>query len=97
MLFLRHPLECLMLFGSRIKYLNALILCCNISSRATLTIVFTLAKPRDIICTDNFKIMENSLSICFLQLKESLLSLKLKRSLNVAKKSMPLYLFDNDF
>ena len=46
-------------------------------------------------CTDNFKIMENSLSICFLQLKESLLRLKLKRSLNVAKKSMPLYLFDN--
>ena len=33
----------------------------------------------------------------FLQLKESLLILKLKLSLNdVAKESMPLYLFDND-
>ena len=31
-----------------------------------------------------------------LKLKESLLILQLKLSLNVAKESMPLYLFDND-
>ena len=48
-------------------------------------------------CTDNFKIMWNSVSNYFLQLKESLLILELKPSLNVAKESMPLYLFDNDF
>ena len=48
-------------------------------------------------CTDNFKIMGNSVGNYFLQLKESLLILKLKPSLNVAKESMPLYLFDNDF
>ena len=48
-------------------------------------------------CTDNFKIMGNSLNNYFLQLKESLLILKLKSSLNVAKESMLLYLFDNDF
>ena len=33
----------------------------------------------------------------FLQLKESLLILKLKPSLNVAKELIPLYLFDMDF
>ena len=48
-------------------------------------------------CTDNLKIMWNSVKNYFLQLKESLLILKLKRSLNVAKESMPLYLFDNEF
>ena len=48
-------------------------------------------------CTDNFKIMGNSVNNYFLQLKESLLILRLKPSLNVAKESMPLYLFDNDF
>ena len=48
-------------------------------------------------CTDNFKIMGNSVGNYFLQLKESLLILKLKPSLNVAKESMPLYLLDNDF
>ena len=47
--------------------------------------------------TDNFKIMGNSVNNFFLQLKESLLILKLKPSLNVAKESMPLYLFDSDF
>ena len=31
-----------------------------------------------------------------LSLKESLLIFKLKQSLNVAKESIPLYLFDND-
>ena len=41
MLFLSHPLECQMFFGSRITYLNVLILCCYISSRATLAKVFT--------------------------------------------------------
>ena len=48
-------------------------------------------------CTDNFKIMGNSVNNYFLQLKESLLILNLKPSLNVTKESMPLYLFDNDF
>ena len=48
-------------------------------------------------CTDNFKIMGNTVNNYFLQLKESLLILKLKPSLNVVKESMQLYLFDNDF
>ena len=48
-------------------------------------------------CTDNFKIMGNSVNIYFLQLKESFLILKLKPSLNIVKESMPLYLFDNDY
>ena len=48
-------------------------------------------------CTDNLKIMGNSVNNYFLQLKKSLLILKLKPPLNVAKESMPLYLFDNDF
>ena len=47
--FKSYLLECLMLFDLRIKYLNVLILYCYISSRATLAIVFTLVKPRDII------------------------------------------------
>ena len=41
--------------------------------------------------------MGNSVKNYFLQLKESSLILKLKRSLNVAKESIPLYLFDNEF
>ena len=48
-------------------------------------------------CTDNFMIMRNSVKNYFLQLKESLLILKLKPSLNAAKESMPLYLFENVF
>ena len=48
-------------------------------------------------CIDGFKIMGNSINNYFLQLKESLLILKLKPSLNVAKESTALYLFDNDF
>ena len=47
--------------------------------------------------TDNFEIMGNSVNSYFLQLKELLLILKLKPSLNVSKESLPLYLFDNDF
>ena len=47
-------------------------------------------------CTDNFKIMGNSVNNYFLQLKESLLILKLKPLINVAKDSMSLYSFDND-
>ena len=47
--------------------------------------------------TDNLKIMGNSVNNYFLQLKKSLLILKLKPPLNIAKESMPLYLFDNDF
>ena len=47
-------------------------------------------------CTDNFKIMGNSVNNYIVQLKESLLILKLKLSLKVAKEWMPLYLFDND-
>ena len=38
----KSPLECRMLLCLRIKYLNALILCCYTSSRAILAIVFTL-------------------------------------------------------
>ena len=41
--------------------------------------------------------MGNSVNNYFLQLKESLLILKLKPLLNVVKESMPLYLFNNDF
>ena len=48
-------------------------------------------------CTNSFKIVENSVNNYFLQLKEPLLILKLKASLNVAKKLMLLYLFDNGF
>ena len=48
-------------------------------------------------CTDDFKIVGNSVNNYFLQLKESLLILKLRPTLNVAKESMLLYLFDNDF
>ena len=48
-------------------------------------------------CTDNFKIIGYSVSNYFLQPKKSLLILKLKPSLNIAKESMPLYLFANDF
>ena len=49
---------------------------------------------------DSINKMGNSVNNYFLQLKESLLPLlilKLKPSLNVAKESMSLYLFDNDF
>ena len=45
---------------------------------------------------DNFKIMGNSINNYHLQLKESLLILKLKPLLNKAKESMPLYLFNED-
>ena len=48
-------------------------------------------------CTDNFKIMGDSMNNYFLKLKEPLLILKLKPLLNAAKESMPLYLFHNDF
>ena len=46
---------------------------------------------------DNFSILGNALNNYHLSLKESLLILKLKPSSNVAKVSIPLYLFDNDF
>ena len=45
---------------------------------------------------DNFSILGNALNNYHLSLKESLLILKLKPSSNVAKVSIPLYLFDND-
>ena len=45
---------------------------------------------------DNFSILGNAMNNYHLSLKESLLILKLKPSLNVAKESIPLYLFDND-
>ena len=45
---------------------------------------------------NNFKVLGNATNNFHLQLKESLLILKMKSSLNVAKESMPLYLFDND-
>ena len=41
--------------------------------------------------------MGNSVNNYFLQLKQSLLILKLKPLSNIAKEPMPLYLFDNDF
>ena len=45
---------------------------------------------------DNFSKLGNTMNNCHLSLKESLLILKLKPSLNVAKESIPLYLFHND-
>ena len=45
---------------------------------------------------DNFQVLGNAVKNFHLQLKESLLILKMKPSLNIAKESMPLYLFDND-
>ena len=45
---------------------------------------------------NNFTILGNAINNYHLSLKESLLILKLKPSLNIAKESMPLYLFDND-
>ena len=45
---------------------------------------------------DNFFILGNAMNNYHLSLKESLLILKLKLSLNVAKESIPLYLFDNN-
>ena len=45
---------------------------------------------------DNFQVLGNAVNNFHLQLKESLLILKMKPSLNIAKESMPLYLFDND-
>ena len=47
--------------------------------------------------TNSFKVMGNSVNNFHLQLKESLLILKLKPSLNIAKESMPLYLFNDDY
>ena len=44
----------------------------------------------------NFSILGNAMNNRHLSLKESLLIFKLKRSLNVAKESIPLYLLDND-
>jgi len=46
---------------------------------------------------DSFKVMGNSTNNYHLQLKESLLILKQKPSLNVAKESMPLHLFNDDY
>ena len=43
---------------------------------------------------NNFKIMGNSTNDYHLQLKESLLILKLKPSLNIAKESTRLHLFE---
>ena len=45
---------------------------------------------------DNFSILGNAMNNYHLSLKESLLIVKLKPSLNVAKESIPLYLFYND-
>ena len=44
----------------------------------------------------NFKVPGNVINNFHLQLKEFLLILKTEPSLNIAKESMPLYLFDND-
>ena len=45
---------------------------------------------------DNFSILRNAMNNCHLLLEESLLIFELKPSLNVAKESIPVYLFDND-
>lgn len=45
---------------------------------------------------DNLKVLANAINNVHLQLKESLLILKIKSSLNFAKESMSLYLFDKD-
>ena len=46
--------------------------------------------------TSCFTLVGNAANKYHLKLEESLLILKLKPSLNVARKSMPLYLFEND-
>ena len=46
--------------------------------------------------TSCFSLVGNAANKYHLKLKESLLILKMKPSLNVAKESMPLYLFEND-
>ena len=43
-----------------------------------------------------FSLVGNAANKYYLKLKESLLILKMKPSLNVAKESIPLYLFEND-
>ena len=45
---------------------------------------------------DNFSILGNAMKTYHPPLKESHSIFKLKPSLNVAKESIPLYLFDND-
>ena len=46
--------------------------------------------------TSCFSLVGNAANKYHLRLKESLLILKMKPSLNVAKESMPLHLFEND-
>ena len=46
--------------------------------------------------TSCFSLVRNAANKYHLKLKESLLILKMKTSLNVAKESMPLHLFEND-
>ena len=45
---------------------------------------------------DNFEIVGTAVNDFHLKLKKSLLILKMNQFLNIAQKSMPLYLFDND-
>ena len=45
---------------------------------------------------DNFQVLGNAVNNFHLKLKESLLILKMKPSLNIAEESVPLYLFDNE-
>ena len=49
--------------------------------------------PPDSFC---FSLIGNATNNCYLKLKESLVILKFKPSLNIAKESVPLYLFEND-
>ena len=49
--------------------------------------------PADSFC---FSLIGNATCNYHLKLKESLVILKLKPSLNIAKESMPLHLFEND-
>ena len=46
--------------------------------------------------TSCFSLVGNAANKYHLKLKESLLILKMKPSLNIAKESMPLHLFEND-
>ena len=45
---------------------------------------------------DNFQIVVTAVNDFHLKLKQTLLILKMKTCLNIAKESMPLYLFNND-
>ena len=47
--------------------------------------------------SSDFSLIGNTTNNYHLKLKESLIILNLKQSLNITKDSMPLHLFENDF